>query len=168
VRDEIWAMGLRNPWRYAFDRLTGDLYIADVGQNVYEEVNFQRAGSAGGENYGWPIMEGAHCYASEGCNADGLVMPIWEYDHSAGCSITGGTVYRGSQYSILQGIYVVADFCSGTIWGLARDAGEEWQSAVLVQTDTNPTSFGEDEEGELYLVDRSSGTLYHLVAQARP
>jgi len=168
VRDEIWAMGLRNPWRYSFDTLTGDLYIADVGQNAYEEVNVQPAGSGGGENYGWPILEGTHCFSGEGCEVAGLVMPIWEYDHSAGCSITGGYVYRGSQYSVLQGIYVVGDYCSGTIWGLARGAGDNWQSAVLAQTDARLTSFGQDEEGEMYLVDRSSGILYHLAAQARP
>jgi glucose/arabinose dehydrogenase len=167
VRDEIWAMGLRNPWRYSFDRLTGDLYLADVGQNAYEEVNFQPAGSGGGENYGWPILEGMHCFAGEGCQADGLEMPIWEYDHSAGCSITGGYVYRGTRYPILQGIYVVGDYCSGTIWGLARGAAGNWQSAVLAQTDVRLTTFGQDEEGELYLVDRSSGTLYRLAAQPR-
>lgn len=168
VRDEIWAIGLRNPWRYSFDRLTGDLYIADVGQNAYEEVNFQPAGSGGGENYGWPIMEGVHCFRGEGCETAGLVMPIWEYDHSAGCSITGGHVYRGSRYPTLQGIYLVGDYCSGTIWGLARGEDGNWQSAVLAQTNARLTSFGEDEAGELYLVDRSSGTLYHLAAQARP
>jgi len=168
VLDEIWAIGLRNPWRYSFDRLTGDLYIADVGQNAYEEVNFQPAGSGGGENYGWPIMEGMHCFRGEGCETAGLVMPIWEYDHSAGCSITGGHVYRGSRYPTLQGIYTVGDYCSGTIWGLARGEDGNWQSAVLAQTNARLTSFGEDEAGELYLVDRSSGTLYHLAAQARP
>jgi len=168
VLDEIWAIGLRNPWRYSFDRLTGDLYIADVGQNAYEEVNFQPAGSGGGENYGWPIMEGMHCFRGEGCETAGLVMPIWEYDHSAGCSITGGHVYRGSRYPTLQGIYLVGDYCSGTIWGLARGEDGNWQSAVLAQTNARLTSFGEDEAGELYLVDRSSGTLYHLAAQARP
>lgn len=167
VRDEIWAIGLRNPWRYSFDRLTGDLYIADVGQNAYEEVNFQPAGG-GGENYGWPIMEGLHCFRGEGCETAGLVMPIWEYDHSAGCSITGGHVYRGSRYPMLQGIYLVGDYCSGTIWGLAPGEDGSWQSAVLEQTNARLTSFGEDEAGELYLVDRSSGTLYHLAAQARP
>ncbi len=168
VLDEIWATGLRNPWRYSFDRLTGDLYIADVGQNAWEEVNFQPAASGGGENYGWPIMEGTHCFSGEGCGSEGLVAPVWEYDHSAGCSVTGGYVYRGRQYPILQGIYVVGDYCSGTIWGLARGAGGTWRSAVLAQTDANLSSFGQDEEAELYLVDRSSGTLYRLVARPRP
>jgi glucose/arabinose dehydrogenase len=167
VRDEIWAVGLRNPWRYSFDRLTGDLYIADVGQNSYEEVNFQPATSSGGENYGWPILEGNHCLSGSGCNAEGMTMPIWEYDHAAGCSVTGGYVYRGSRYPILQGIYVVGDYCSGTFWGLARGAEDNWRSAILAGTDIRLTSFGEDEEGELYLVDRSSGTLYHLAAQPR-
>jgi glucose/arabinose dehydrogenase len=168
VRDEIWAIGLRNPWRYSFDRVTGDLYIADVGQNAYEEVNFQPAGSGGGENYGWPILEGNHCFSRSGCDSEGLTMPIWEYDHSAGCSVTGGFVYRGSRYPVLQGIYVVGDYCSGNIWGLAQGADGEWRSAVLAQTDARLTSFGEDDEGELFLVDRGSGTLYHLAAQPRP
>jgi glucose/arabinose dehydrogenase len=168
VRDEIWAIGLRNPWRYSFDRTTGDLYVADVGQNQYEEVNFQAASSPGGLNYGWPIMEGLHCYpANESCQQAGLFLPVVEYDHSLGCSVTGGYVYRGAAYPLLQGIYLYGDYCSGRIWGLARDAGGGWRTALLTTADVRLTSFGQDEAGELYLVDGASGVLYRLAAVAR-
>jgi glucose/arabinose dehydrogenase len=116
VRDEIWALGLRNPWRYSFDRLTGDLWIADVGQNVYEEVDFQPAAHTGGWNYGWPIMEGNHCFPADvSCDRAGLTLPLLEYDHTLGCSITGGYVYRGQEFSDFQGVYVFGDFCTGRI-----------------------------------------------------
>lgn len=166
VRDEIWAIGLRNPWRYSFDRLTGDLYIADVGQNVYEEVDFQPASSKGGENYGWPIMEGYHCYPQgESCQQQGLVLPVYEYDHAQGCSVTGGYVYRGQAFPLLQGIYVFGDYCSGRIWGLARSTGGQWQAAQLARADVLLTSFGQDDAGELYLVDMAGGVLYRLLAR---
>jgi glucose/arabinose dehydrogenase len=165
VLDEIWAIGLRNPWRYSFDRVTGDLYIADVGQNMYEEVNYQPATSAGGENYGWPIMEGLHCFPADGsCDQTGLVLPVQEYDHSQGCSVTGGYVYRGRQSPVLQGIYLFGDYCSGLIWGLAPSGGSAWQVARLSQADAQIASFGEGEDGELYLADITGGALYHLVA----
>jgi glucose/arabinose dehydrogenase len=110
VRDEIWALGLRNPWRYSFDRQTGDLYIADVGQNQYEEVNIQLAGNPGGQNYGWPIMEATHCFpAGQACDPTDLTLPVAEYDHSQGCSVTGGYVYRGQEYPMLTGIYLFGD-----------------------------------------------------------
>ncbi len=120
--DEIWAYGLRNPWRFSFDRLTGDLYVADVGQNRFEEVNFQAASSGGGENYGWKIMEGPDCFGASSCNQEGLVLPVAFYDHTQGCSVTGGHVYRGPTYSGLQSVYLYGDFCSGVIWGLDRTA----------------------------------------------
>ena len=165
ARDEIWAIGLRNPWRYSFDRLTGDLYIADVGQNMYEEVNYQPAVSEGGQNYGWPIMEGLHCFPADGsCDQSGLVLPIQEYDHSLGCSVTGGYVYRGQRYPVLQGIYLYGDYCSGIIWATAPAAGDSWQTARLLQADARISSFGEDEAGELYLTDIEGGVLYHLAA----
>jgi glucose/arabinose dehydrogenase len=168
VRDEIWAIGLRNPWRYAFDKLTGDLYIADVGQNQYEEINFQRAASPGGENYGWPIMEGLHCFPeSSNCDQAGLDLPVAEYNHSQGCSVTGGYVYRGSEFPALGGIYLFGDYCSGKIWGLAPTPDGGWQMAEVAQADIRLTSFGEDEAGELYLVDMSSGTLHRIVATAQ-
>jgi glucose/arabinose dehydrogenase len=166
VRDEIWAIGLRNPWRYSFDRLTGDLYIADVGQNVYEEVNFQPGSSGGGQNYGWPIMEGNHCYpADASCQQQGLLLPVFEYDHSQGCSVTGGYVYRGRAFPPLRGIYVFGDYCSGILWGLARDGGGRWQAAQVGRLEGLLTSFGEDEAGELYAVDMSGGVLYWLVVR---
>ena len=132
VRDEIWALGLRNPWRISFDRETGDLYIADVGQNRLEEVNVQPAASTGGENYGWDIMEGSQCTGGgDGCNRAGLTLPVAEYDHDLGCSITGGEVYRGSAYPDMDGVYFYGDFCSGRIWGLWRN-GDAWDGAELV------------------------------------
>ena len=165
VRDEIWALGLRNPWRYAFDRLTGDLYIADVGQARYEEVNLQPAGSPGGENYGWPIMEGGHCYPAgvPECEQSGLVLPLVEYDHSQGCSITGGHVYRGPASPTVHGLYVFGDYCSGRIWGLVSVPGSEPRVAQLGQFGIRPSSFGEDEAGENYLVAINSGELYRLL-----
>jgi glucose/arabinose dehydrogenase len=163
--DEIWAYGLRNPWRYSFDRATGDLYIADVGQNVYEEVDFQPADSAGGENYGWPIMEGLHCYP-EGANCDpaGLVQPVAEYDHTEGCSVTGGYVYRGERFPAMQGVYFFGDYCSGLIWGLAPTA-DGWNVRQLASTNASISSFGQAEDGEVYFVDLARGTLSHLIAQ---
>ncbi len=160
-RQEIWALGLRNPWRFSFDRLNDDLYIADVGQSAWEEVNHQPGSSNGGENYGWRIMEGKHCYNSQSCNQSGLTLPVWEYSHADGCSITGGFVYRGSTYPALQGIYFFADYCSGKIWGLVKETGV-WQSSLLLDSPYNVSSFGEDEAGELYVVDRD-GNIYRVV-----
>ncbi len=159
VRPEIWAYGLRNPWRFSFDRQTGDLYIADVGQGKWEEVHVQPASSRGGEHYGWDTMEGAHCFEPEtGCDMSGKELPVVEYDHSLGCSITGGYVYRGSQYPQLAGTYFFADFCSGRIWGLRPENGT-WRAAELLSTSYNIASFGEDEAGELYVVDLNGAIL---------
>jgi glucose/arabinose dehydrogenase len=162
---EIWASGVRNPWRFSFDRATGDLFIADVGQNAFEEVNFQPAASAGGENYGWRIMEASHCYnPPEGCNQAGLVPPIAEYSHNeGGCSVTGGYVYRGSQYPAMQGVYFFGDYCSGIIWSLQRN-GDGWQMTKRLEAGVRISSFGEDVNGEVYVVDHS-GAIYHLVAR---
>jgi len=122
VRKEIWAYGLRNPWRFSFDRLTGDMYIGDVGQSKQEEIDFQSANSNGGENYGWRVMEGSLCYnPSTGCSQSAKVLPIAEYNHILGCSITGGHVYRGSQYPQMNGYYFYGDFCSGLIYVLHND-----------------------------------------------
>jgi glucose/arabinose dehydrogenase len=159
-RDEVWAYGLRNPWRFSFDRLTGDLYIADVGQTTWEEVNFQPAGSSG-ENYGWNVMEGNHCYRAESCETDGFVLPIFEYDHSQGCSITGGYVYRGRQFPSLNGNYFVGDFCSGILWSLFPQAGGAWLATEVNDSDLLVTSFGEDVAGELYVVDRN-GRIFQI------
>jgi Glucose / Sorbosone dehydrogenase len=158
---EIWALGLRNPWRLSFDRGTGDLWIADVGQGSWEEVDFQPVASGGGENYGWRIMEGAHCYNAATCSMAGLVLPIAEYDHSLGCSITGGFVHRNPAEAALDGIYFYGDYCTGRLWGLRR-AGNAWQTKLLLDSPFSISSFGEDEAGRLYLTDLASGTLYRL------
>jgi len=161
-RDEIWAYGLRNPWRISFDRETGDLYIADVGQNAVEEVSFQPAGSPGGENYGWRIWEGSRRYAQG--EAPGAVFPVAEYTHAeGGCSITGGYVYRGQAIPDLVGTYLYGDYCTGYIWGL-RPVDGQWQTARLLDSGLNITSFGEDEAGEVYVVDRG-GAIYRIVAE---
>jgi len=168
-RPEIWALGLRNPWRFAFDRLTHDLYIADVGQDAYEEVDFQPAASTGGENYGWRIMEGLHCYNATTCNTGGLTLPVAEYEHgtndSLGCSITGGMVYRGSRFPQMQGLYFYGDYCRGKIWGLRR-AGAVWETALLQTVGFNITTFGEDEAGDVYVADYGGGVIYRIVDQS--
>jgi len=165
-REEIWALGLRNPWRFSFDRLTGDLYIADVGQGAVEEVDVQPAGIGGGQNYGWNIMEGGECYNSAACDTTGLTLPVATYDHSQGCSVTGGMVYRGSEFPGLQGIYFYGDYCSGRIWGLRKN-GAGWETAVLrepVNPPMNITTFGEDEAGNVYLVNYASGDLLKILS----
>ncbi len=163
-RPEIWALGLRNPWRFSFDRKTGDLYIADVGQDQYEEINFQSLTSPGGENYGWNILEGTHCYNSLHCSKAGLVLPIVEYDHSQGCSVTGGTVYRGKKFPSLQGIYLYSDYCSGRIWGL-KQSGTIWLNTLLINSRLSISSFGENETGEIFLADYSKGNIYRIKAR---
>lgn len=162
---EIWSYGWRNPWRFSFDRATDDLYLADVGQNAYEEVHFQPASSTGGENYGWRIMEGTHCFdPSQGCDQAGLVLPIAEYSHDeGGCSITGGYVYRGSQYPAMQGTYFFGDYCSGFIWSLQR-SGDQWEMTKRLESGVQISSFGEDVNGEVYVVDHG-GAIYQLVAR---
>jgi glucose/arabinose dehydrogenase len=158
---EIWAYGLRNPWRYSFDRTTGDLYIADVGQNAWEEIDFQPAGDHGGENYGWNVYEGLHPFQNG--QAVGAVPSIAEYNHSDGCSVTGGYVYRGNTLPDLQGTYLFGDFCSGTIWATKRDANDVWQTRVLMNSGLPVSSFGEDQAGELYVVNYG-GSLLRLVS----
>ena len=163
--NEIWSYGWRNPWRFSFDRATNDLYIADVGQNVYEEVNFQPADSPGGENYGWRIMEGMHCFdPRQGCDQSGLVLPVAEYSHDeGGCSVTGGYVYRGLEYPALNGTYFFGDYCSGIIWSLQRE-GEQWPMTKRLETGVRISSFGEDVNGEMYVIDHG-GAVYQLVAR---
>jgi glucose/arabinose dehydrogenase len=159
---EIWALGLRNPWRFSFDRETGDLFIGDVGQNLYEEVDVQSATSAGGENYGWNTMEGLHCYNAVTCDQTGLTPPVAEYDHSQGeCSITGGFVYRGAEYPALQGVYLFDDYCSGRIWGMR--SGTVVQTSLLLESGLLISAFGEDEAGNLYVADHRSGSIYRVV-----
>jgi uncharacterized repeat protein (TIGR01451 family) len=160
-REEIWALGFRNPWRFSFDRQAGGLYIGDVGQDLYEEIDYQAAASTGGENYGWRIMEGNHCFNPSTCSSTGLVLPVVEYDHSEGCSVTGGFVYRGVTYPGMQGIYFYGDYCTGAIWGLRQD-GSVWQRTFLTDTTLSIVSFGEDEDGELFVVDHKGGAIYRI------
>ncbi len=167
--DEIWAYGLRNPWRPSFDRETGDFYIADVGQNSWEEIDFQRASSSGRQNYGWRCMEGNHCTGLSGCtcNSPSLTDPIHEYFHNQGCSITGGYVYRGCAVPSLQGTYFFADFCSAQIWSFTVVGGSvtnftvrtaELSPSVEGFSVNQISSFGEDALGEVYIVDQGSGS----------
>lgn len=161
ARPEIWALGLRNPWRFSFDRDTGNLWIADVGQSRLEEVNLQPSSSGGGQNYGWRTMEGTSCYSPpSGCATTGLTLPVIEYGHGEGCSITGGYVYRGRAIPSLRGRYVFGDLCSGTIWA-ARASETGWQRELLLETTASITSFGETSAGELLVVDYA-GTLYRI------
>jgi len=159
-RPEIWAFGLRNPWRYSLDRATGDLYIADVGQFLWEEINIQPADSPGGENYGWSVYEGNHPFSGESPPPD-MVTPIAEYSHSDGCSVTGGYVYRGDTLPELQGAYFYGDWCTGVAWTTRRDESGAWQTSVFMNTGRQISSFGEDELGELYLLDHN-GTVLRL------
>lgn len=168
ARPELWAYGLRNPWRFSFDRAAGDLYVADVGQNQYEEVNFQPANSPGGENYGWPIVEGLHCFQRDDCSTAGLQLPVLEYDHGQGCSVTGGYVYRGAAQPSLTGAYFYGDYCSGRIWALSRDAPGQWVNREMLDTELNISSFGEDETGEVYVLDLNGGAVYRLIDQESP
>ena len=163
ARPEIWAYGVRNPWRFSFDRLTGDLWIGDVGSATYEEVNEQPAASPGGENYGWDVMEGRECRAEGGCDA--FVAPVSGFDHDEGCVVTGGYVYHGTRMPELEGIYLFADYCSGRVWGLVRDAGATWTRLEPVETGLRISSFGEDATGELYVVD-IQGAIYRLLASS--
>lgn len=164
VRGEIWAYGLRNPWRFSFDRLTHDLWIGDVGQDKYEEIDWQLAGG-GGENYGWRLMEGLHCYNPGGssCPTAGLTMPVVEYTHDNGnCSITGGYRYRGARYPRMYGMYVYGDYCSGMIWGATPQHDGTVATQLLLDTTLQISSFGEDLAGELYVVDIKGGAVYQL------
>jgi glucose/arabinose dehydrogenase len=164
-RSEIWALGLRNPWRFSFDRTTGDMYIGDVGQEAYEEIDFQPAESSGGENYGWSCKEGTHDYLPtivENCDSLDFVPPIFEYGRSTGGrSVTGGYVYRGSEYPQMQGIYFFGDYSGGIIWGL-RPANGDWESELLLQSGFLISSFGEDQAGNLYVLDYLGGRVLKL------
>jgi len=153
---EIWALGLRNPWRWSFDRLTGDQLVGDVGQGAWEEIDVLPKG-VGGLNLGWDDREGAHCYEPmSGCLTAGRTDPVLEYDHSLGCAVIGGYVYRGPTYPSLQGTYLYADECSGRVWRASVQGGR-WVSTEALDTSLAPSSFGEDEAGEVYLVDLHGG-----------
>ena len=165
VRDEIWALGLRNPWRFSFDRLNGNLFIGDVGQRSWEEIDFEARTDPGGRNYGWNTMEGSHCYESSSCSTEGLTLPAAEYGHAQGCSVTGGYVYRGTRFPALRGLYLYGDFCSGTVWGLGSEGPGNWNAAVVGQTGLSISGFGEDESGELYLTDLRNGAVYLITGR---
>ncbi|MEK6192225.1 MAG: PQQ-dependent sugar dehydrogenase [Chloroflexota bacterium] len=158
---EIWAIGMRNPWRISFDRAWHDLYIGDVGGGSWEEIDRQPADAAGGLNYGWPIMEGRHCLAGS-CTMTGYQQPIAEYSHDQGCSVIGGYVYRGEVNPELQGVYVFGDWCSGRIFSLEVD-GQTITPKTVLESGLQVSSFGEDEAGEIYLVDFAGGGLYRVV-----
>jgi glucose/arabinose dehydrogenase len=159
---EVWAYGLRNPWRFSFDRLTGDLLIGDVGQGSWEEIDYLRAGHPGGVNFGWNYMEGNQPYSSTGAPSNvELIDPVAVYGRDQGYSVTGGVVYRGAQLPDWQGVYFYGDYGSGLIWGLLQAEDGTWQSRVLFRTGTSITSFGEDERGEVFFVSYQ-GDLYQL------
>jgi len=170
--DEIWDYGLRNPWRNSFDRLTGDLWIADVGQSAREEVDFEPAGSGGGRNYGWRCMEGFSCTGLTGCTCGSaaLTPPILDYDHSFGCAVTGGYVYRGAAIPDLQGTYLYADYCSARVWSFLYSGsitGFTERTSELAPgfglSIGSIASFGEDTAGEFYICDQSDGEVYRIV-----
>jgi glucose/arabinose dehydrogenase len=165
ARAEIWDYGFRNPWRFSFDRGTGDLYIGDVGEGAREEIDHEPASSSGGLNYGWRVMEGTLCFnPPTGCDPSGKVLPVAEYaNDSATCAVTGGYVYRGSSSPQMAGIYFYGDFCSGEVWGLLKQASGAWDSDLIMDTPFLISSFGEDEAGELYLTDYGSGSVYRIL-----
>ena len=167
-RPEIWLYGLRNPWRMSFDRATGNLWIGDVGQNSWEEIDVDPAG-VGGLNYGWSRMEGDHCYRpASGCDRSGITLPVAEYDHQHGCAVIGGAVFRGAAQPLLEGAYVYSDNCSGTLWALDAGSARPGGTAGVKVGSTDPgiAGFGEDESGEIYAANLD-GTISHLVAAPR-
>jgi glucose/arabinose dehydrogenase len=167
---EIWAYGLRNPWRFTFDRVTGDLFIGDVGQDLWEEVDFQPRTSIGGENYAWHCYEATHPFQPSGpeCQNKTFTMPVLEYSHAGGaCSISGGYRYHGARYARLHDIYFYADYCSGTIWGATQRSDGTWTSQVMLQTAMMISSFGEDANGELYVADLR-GAVYQVADANAP
>lgn len=164
ARDEIYAYGFRNPWRYSIDPTTARVFVADVGQDDWEEINIVEAGG----NYGWPTMEGPDCFPpGTNCDTTGLELPIFQYAHGQGgvCAVTGGYVYRGNRYPQLRGVYFYADYCAGTIHRLTEDNGQ-WTAALELDTDLQINSFGVDEDGEMYVVDLN-GAVYRMDFQAQ-
>lgn len=160
---EIWDYGLRNPWRIGFDRKTGELFIADVGQGDIEEIDLEAKGSKGGINYGWRCFEGSKDLNTDGCQArENYAFPILEYDHSEGrCSVTGGYVYRGKKYPALEGKYFYGDFCGGQLY-MAEQVDAKWQSTLAAKSPYQISTFGEDAAGEIYLADFATGSIYQI------
>ena len=164
AREEIWAYGLRNPWRFSFDATTGLLWTGDVGQRKWEEIDIVEMGL----NYGWNTMEGGHCFSpANNCDTTNLGLPVAEYDHAEGCSITGGYVYRGDEIPWLIGTYVYGDYCSGKIWGLRYDGDSVIEHSMLLDSNLSITSFGQDLDGKLYVLSRNSG-IYRILAKIVP
>lgn len=160
AREEIWAYGLRNPWRFSFDRENGALWAGDVGQNSFEEVNLVRKGG----NYGWNILEGNHCFSPRtGCDSANTEPPVLEYGSDKGCSVIGGFVYRGAKIPSLAGVYLYSDYCSGEVRGFRFESGEAVGDKLLVDSGFNITSFGEDRLGEIYILTQH-GHIYQLMA----
>jgi glucose/arabinose dehydrogenase len=160
---EIWLTGLRNPWRMSFDRATGDLWIGDVGQGAWEEIDVQRAGVPGGTNFGWNRMEGSHCYRpTTGCTDPSLTLPVTDYGHKEGCTVIGGNVDRGTDQPALGGGYLFADYCSGRVWAIDPSSNAFREPTQVATTDHNFAALGEDERGELYAVDISGGSLLRV------
>jgi glucose/arabinose dehydrogenase len=165
ARGEIWAYGLRNPWRFSFDRATGRMFIGDVGQDSWEEIDL----GGPGLNFGWNLAEGAHCYPpGASCSFAGLTLPVTEYDHSQGCAVTGGYVYRGSRVPALAGKYLFGDFCGKEIWALSGNPRSRWTQSLIMQTNLSIASFGEDQSGEVYVVDLSGGVYVLTSPGSRP
>jgi glucose/arabinose dehydrogenase len=160
-RSEVWAIGLRNPWRISFDSLTGDLYIADVGENREEEINYLPTGSSGGANFGWNYFEGTKPLIGEAPLDQKFIPPIAVYDHTLGCSVTGGFVYRGSRLPEWYGVYIYGDYCTGNIWGLLKTPEGSWENRLMYQIPAYITTFGEDQNGEIYLAS-ITGKIYQL------
>ena len=167
-RPEIWLTGLRNPWRMSFDRATGDLWIGDVGQDAWEEVDVQRAGVPGGTNFGWNRMEGTHCFSPDrNCGEPSLTLPVTDYGHDLGCTVIGGAVYRGSSQPALAGGYLFGDYCTGRMWALDPTDSGPVAPIEVGQSGRNLSAFGEDEAGELFATDFSGGAILRVTATAR-
>ena len=166
AQPEVWSYGLRNPWRFSFDAATGDLYVADVGEDAWEEVDVSTAaaGAGRGANFGWKVMEGRHCHVSSSCDTSQFTLPVLEYSHRSGCSITGGYVYRGAAIPTLQGHYFYADYCSGWVRSFRLQDGqvvEPHQWPTLAPGGPVP-SFGQDAAGELYVMN-ARGQVFRIV-----
>ncbi len=161
---EIWAYGLRNPWRFSFDMANGDLYIADVGQDKWEEIDYLPANSPSGANFGWNLREGKHDYKGTVPPGTQLTEPVFDYGHDQGCSVTGGFVYRGKKLPEFQGVYLFADYCTGKLWGLLKGADGSWQTQKLFDMKMSIPSFAQDADGEIYALDQRSGGVYQLQA----
>jgi glucose/arabinose dehydrogenase len=161
-RPEIWLSGLRNPWRMSFDRQTGDLWIGDVGQGAWEEVDVARKGVSG-LNFGWRVMEGTHCYNADSCQRDGLTLPATDYGHDEGCTVIGGYVYRGTAYPVAQGTYLFTDYCSGDLFALDAVATGYAPPTLVGHGSNGSSAWGQDADGELYLL-ALDGTISKVVA----